>query len=231
MNDEPPDPEEIARKRRESRSVIDQLHPGNRLRLMFGLSLLLQDPPWPPIESLNLPPSIWGDVQSRYIQSTRTNDMKQIQEDIKQFMQAAEQGCPETPTISIPEVRKLRAHLILEEALEQCKALGVKVCFDDQSEGQVKTIYGLDQLILGANEEPNLTEIADGIADQVYASVGTAIALGIDMAPIWDLVQTSNMAKFGPGSYKNEHGKQMKPPGWVAPNAAIAQEIERQKNS
>lgn len=138
--------------------------------------------------------------------------MKQVQDDILKFMLTAGQDCPETPTLSTIEVRKLRATLILEEAYEQCNALGFLVSGTKLYEAPA----------------PNLVEIADGITDQIYVSVGTAIALGIDMVPIWDLVQSANMAKFGPGSWKREDGKQMKPPGWTPPDEAIKQEIKNQ---
>lgn len=154
--------------------------------------------------------------------------MKHLQQDIKQFMLASNQECPEKPTLATPEIRTLRAKLILEEAIEQCVALGFSPFMSGEG---FKSLVDHDTVItLIANRDANLIEIADGIADQVYVSVGTAIALGIDMQPIWDLVQRANMDKFGPGSWKRDDGKQMKPPGWVSPNEAIAKEIERQSS-
>lgn len=144
--------------------------------------------------------------------------MRHIQNDIRKFMIAANQECPDKPTLSTEKIRLLRAKLILEEALEQCDALGFCVRMDD---GHVSFEENLPTSV-------DITKIADGIADQIYVSVGTAIALGIDMNPVWEIVQSANMMKFGPGSYKNEHGKQMKPPGWKAPDEAIAKELELQ---
>lgn len=64
----------------------------------------------------------------------------------------------------------------------------------------------------------DLPGIADAIADLVYVIVGTAIAFGIDIRPIWKAVQQSNMAKTGGGT--RQDGKILKPPGWRAPDVA-----------
>jgi predicted HAD superfamily Cof-like phosphohydrolase len=150
-------------------------------------------------------------------ENRKQNKMKQIQQDVREFMLACGQACPEKPTVPSWQVRRLRARLILEEAIEQCESLGF-------------TLRGFNLENLESNlTEADLIEAADGIADQIYVSLGTAIALGIDMQPIWDLVHKANMAKFGPGSYKKD-GKQMKPPGWAAPHKAIEEEIIRQQS-
>lgn len=157
--------------------------------------------------------------------------MKKIQTDVKQFMLAAEQECPSEPTLSDKKTCELRAKLILEEALEQCRAYGVTVRFLAYKSFFEVTPEVADAIHFEATREPDLVEIADGACDQIYVSVGGAIAMGLDLAPIWELVQNANMAKFGPGSYKREDGKQMKPQGWQSPNASIGNEIERQKYS
>ena len=60
-----------------------------------------------------------------------------------------------------------------------------------------------------------LAEIADGIADLVYVAIGTASTLGIDMEPVWEEVQLSNMAKVN-GPVRPD-GKRLKPEGWQPP--------------
>lgn len=64
----------------------------------------------------------------------------------------------------------------------------------------------------------DLAGIADAIADLVYVIIGTAIAFGIDIRPIWQAVQQANMAKTGGGT--RQDGKILKPPGWRAPDVA-----------
>lgn len=64
----------------------------------------------------------------------------------------------------------------------------------------------------------NLPEIADAIADLIYVSVGTAIAYGIDLRPIWKAIHAANMQKAnGP---RRADGKVQKPPGWTHPDIA-----------
>ena len=65
----------------------------------------------------------------------------------------------------------------------------------------------------------DLVEIADGLADLIYVLIGTSIAYGIDLEPIWDEVHKTNMAKVG-GGVRGD-GKILKPEGWEPP------EIER----
>lgn len=152
--------------------------------------------------------------------------MKQVESDIRAFMTKADQKQPKVPTIPTDDVLVLRAKLDVEEAMEKCRAYGVTV-----------TVNGVDishentEFVFKAEKEPSLVEIADATADQVYVGVGGAIACGIKMERIWEIVQGSNMDKFGEGSYRREDGKQMKPPGWKPPTEAIERELERQEKA
>jgi hypothetical protein len=47
----------------------------------------------------------------------------------------------------------------------------------------------LEQAIL----ENDVAEIADACADLIYVAIGTSIAFGIDLPPIWDAVHGANM--------------------------------------
>jgi len=72
----------------------------------------------------------------------------------------------------------------------------------------------------------DLVGIADGIADAIYVLLGTAISYGIDLRPIWDMVQEANMSKTG--GKKREDGKLLKPEGWISPEAKIDVELTMQ---
>lgn len=73
-----------------------------------------------------------------------------------------------------------------------------------------------------ANED--LVEIADGLCDLIYVCIGTALEYGIDLDPIFEEVQRTNMAKL-PGHF-NANGKITKPSGWTPPD--IASLLEKQ---
>lgn len=131
---------------------------------------------------------------------------------IEKFMHLAGQEVPEYPTLPSFDVRRLRARLILEEALEAIEALGFK-----------PTYVGFDPAVLDNRElfelvPPNLVEVVDGCADLSVVSIGTLSAFGVDDLPILREVDTNNLEKFGPGSYRGPDGKWVKPPGHSKPD-------------
>jgi predicted HAD superfamily Cof-like phosphohydrolase len=64
----------------------------------------------------------------------------------------------------------------------------------------------------------NLPKVADAIADAVYVLLGTAVAYGIDIRPVFAEVHRTNMAKEG-GPTRPD-GKILKPEGWQPPDVA-----------
>lgn len=66
----------------------------------------------------------------------------------------------------------------------------------------------------------DLPEIADGMVDLIYVVMDAAVAYGIDLPAVWELVQAANMEKEG-GATRAD-GKILKPPGWVPPDVAGA---------
>lgn len=83
-----------------------------------------------------------------------------------------------------------------------------------------------DELMAAMNEE-DLPGIADAVTDLIYVLLGTAVAYGIDIRPVWELVQAANMAKEG-GSTRPD-GKILKPDGWQSPD--VSGEIKRQQTN
>jgi len=100
------------------------------------------------------------------------------------------------PAFPDRQTQELRMSLIQEEVGELFRALQA---------GKYPRIWG----------KPNLPSVADGIADSIVVLIGTAIAFGIDLRPIWDEVHKTNMAKIGGG--KRKDGKVLKPLGWEGP--------------
>jgi predicted HAD superfamily Cof-like phosphohydrolase len=148
------------------------------------------------------------------------------------FMRLAGQETPAVPTVPDEATRQLRARMILEEALETIHALGVTASmyaggahYDLAMQGDSDAGYN-EHMVFTCSHKPDLVEIADGVADVIVVATGTALACGIRPEPIQQLVDESNLAKFGPGSKRREDGKWLKPPGWEPPK--IAEELQRQ---
>lgn len=116
-------------------------------------------------------------------------------QDVRGFMLAFGQECPDTPTLIDPEVAKLRLDLIAEE---------------------------LDEL-QEAMEDDDIVEIADAIADILYVTYGTALAYGIDADRCFAEVHRSNMSKLdeeGKPVYRAD-GKVLKGPHYSPPDLSF----------
>jgi len=142
---------------------------------------------------------------------------------VEEFMRLAGQQVPTRPLLASPEVRRLRAGLILEEALETIEALGFEVLMKptdgEADSGPDALNHG--ELVVSEKQvrEPDLVEIVDGCADISVVTTGTLCALGVSDKMILAEVDANNLQKFGPGSYRRESdGKWIKPPGHKAPD-------------
>lgn len=137
------------------------------------------------------------------------------------------QGIPSTRRIPPADTRKLRARLILEEALETCAALGVKVFV-----GKGESIYdidGVDDVRLDVDPhfhdcrsddelDRKLEAIVDGCCDTIYVATGTMAACGVPDLPHLAEVNRANNAKFpGGAAITDASGKFQKPEGWQPP--------------
>lgn len=131
---------------------------------------------------------------------------------VRQFMMLANQEVRDTPSIPDEKVRLLRARLLLEEVMETIHALGCDV--EITPKGSLK-------VVIDAKREPDLVQIADGCADIRVITTGTQIACGLDDELYQVLVDESNLEKFGPGGYKDEGGKWIKPPDWTPPDIEL----------
>jgi predicted HAD superfamily Cof-like phosphohydrolase len=134
-----------------------------------------------------------------------------VQVDVEDFHRALGLPIGDTPAVRRPE---LRAKLIMEEAAETAAALTGR-----------PTTYTLrtkaDGSLMHTVEAPGgnpLVATLDGLCDILCVTYGTAVEAGCNLAPYWDEVHRSNMAKQG-GPVR-EDGKQLKPPGWKPPDLA-----------
>lgn len=133
---------------------------------------------------------------------------------VVEFMLRAGQEVPTTVKEPSAEIRTLRAKLILEEAIETIKALGVKVYPQTDESLENNTFFFGDQ----AYGEFNLAEVIDGCCDIKVVTTGTLIACGIPDEVAQQMVDQSNLKKFGPGGHRREDGKWIKPQDWQPPN-------------
>lgn len=149
--------------------------------------------------------------------------MTKEQQLVRDFMLKAEQKCPPKPTVPDLKTRKLRARLMLEEVLETINdGLGLDVQ-DKYSEESLK----IDNINFYEDKKPDLVELADGLGDLYYVSYcGTALAYGIDMEPVFEEIQKSNISKFIDG-YEDKNGKWKKGPSFRPPD--IKSIIDKQK--
>jgi predicted HAD superfamily Cof-like phosphohydrolase len=113
--------------------------------------------------------------------------------DVKDFQQAFGQRVGEKPELPNMEERSLRMRLLNEEFREYVMA----------------------------EEDNDLVEIADALADLIYIACGTAVSYGIPLDRVFAEVHGSNMAKLVDGKpLYREDGKVMKPESWTPPNIA-----------
>ena len=127
----------------------------------------------------------------------KTDHQKRIEE----LMRRASQELPIKPIMPPQAVRQLRANLILEEALETIEALGFAVKLNN------------NDFVAVQMGEPDIVKVVDGCADVSVVTIGTLSAFGVSDQPILEAVDANNLEKFGPGSYRREDGKWIKPPG------------------
>jgi predicted HAD superfamily Cof-like phosphohydrolase len=124
-----------------------------------------------------------------------------VQHDVLDFHQALNLTVGETPAL---RDEQLRADLILEEARETAEAITGR-----------KVFVGFYHQSVIPDRPQSLVEAIDGLCDLLAVVFGAAITFGIDLAPFWDEVHRTNMAKAG--GPKRADGKQLKPEGWTPP--------------
>lgn len=143
------------------------------------------------------------------------------QQAVDLFMRLAGQEVPTTPTTELsPEVRILRAKLMVEEVLETCNALGVRVRFgsgDRINAGNRTDQVAIHPHVFEINGELDIVEAVDGCCDVSVVTTGTLSALGVSDESVQFEVNQSNLAKFGPGGYRRDDGKWVKPPDHKPP--------------
>ena len=115
--------------------------------------------------------------------------------DVKQFQVAFGLNVGSKPELPFTPERLLRVRLLREE---------------------------FDEYIKAENED-DIVEIADALADIIYIACGTAVSYGIPLDKVFDEVHRSNMAKLVDGKpIRREDGKVLKPEDWTPPDTKRA---------
>jgi predicted HAD superfamily Cof-like phosphohydrolase len=124
------------------------------------------------------------------------------------------QAVPDRPLIPPEDVCKLRAQLILEEALETISALGFNVVADGHAN------VTLEGAALVPSGNLDWEKAVDGCCDSIYVATGAMLALGAPDVPHLKAVCDANDAKFpgGRAIIDQATGKYLKPFGWEAPD-------------
>lgn len=138
------------------------------------------------------------------------------QKRVESFMRKAGQGVPDAVTIPDGETRVLRAKLIMEEAMETVKALGVVLYCD--GDGSVDLLYADLGFSDKGVEYVDVPEVVDGCCDIKVVTTGTLSAFGVADDPCQIEVDNANLRKFAEGGYRREDGKWIKPADWRPPN-------------
>jgi hypothetical protein len=126
-----------------------------------------------------------------------------VQRDMVDFFRRVGGLVGETPGL---RNEQLNADLILEEACETAESItGRRVSFIYHDEAPPA-------------REQSLSGAIDGLCDLLATVYGAAVTFGVDLAPFWDEVHRTNMAKEG-GPERGD-GKRLKPAGWVPPDIA-----------
>ena len=114
--------------------------------------------------------------------------MDKVQKGVYDFHKKYNCPAPDKPHLPDTSLLLLRGRLIVEEASEFLKAASNR----------------------------DMPEIVDSLADLLYVVYGTAVVMGVDMEPISEEVQRSNMTKDGGGH--DFGGKVMKGPDFEPPD-------------
>ncbi len=136
---------------------------------------------------------------------------------VRQFHEAMGVPVNDSATVLDAETRCLRVRLLLEEVLEFARASGVRVVADASA---------LDGTLLEVTDDPaaapDLTAMAQELADVQYVTSGAAVTFGLPLGAVFSEVHAANMRKVGPDGkvQRREDGKVVKPPGWRGPDVA-----------
>ncbi len=124
------------------------------------------------------------------------------QQRVERFMVGAGHTIPDKPALCSTEKLKLQATLLFEEFLETVRAMGLDPWIGrGHGERLEPEDLGLTQM-----GEPDLIELADGLADLSVVTIGSLSLLGIHDESLLAEVDSNNLLKLAKGTHR-EDGK------------------------
>ncbi|MBG9367234.1 Cof-type HAD-IIB family hydrolase [Streptococcus sp. NLN64] len=159
---------------------------------------------------------------------------------VKQFHGLMDQRTQEAPRAWTCQDAGHRAAFTIEELVEFVHAAS------SSSEEFEETVSKLHQALDQAKEkvtakeggpQVDLVKQADALVDLLYFTYGHFVLMGVDPAPIFDLVHQANMGKIfpdGKAHFDPQTHKILKPEDWeenYAPEPGIKKELQRQKKA
>lgn len=167
-----------------------------------------------------------------------TDDPIDPQADVRAFMAAFNQPMPSKPQWPDQETMDLRVRLVAEEFCEWLRDSGYeRNVWIAHYEETLPLNGGLREIFSWAHDpdtadtigERSMPKSADALIDMLYVTIGSLLAMGIDMWPLWAEVQRANMAK-SVDSVKAADDRKIrglsraekvtKPEGWKPPDIA-----------
>lgn len=189
--------------------------------------------------------------------------MKQAYQDVLDFNVLAGRPTPKDPMVPKPDLeteRLLRSDAAtLAEIAERWKAHGrwreaCGIPGDAVLALRVQLVAEEFGETLEAMADADEARVADGIGDLIYVAIDAAVALGIELPPVWQAIAHANLEKFphcpscgGSGRHLGlescevckgrgrvvyfENGKVVKPPGWAPPDIVGVLRRQRERNA
>ena len=95
----------------------------------------------------------------------------------------------------------------------------------DELEEAINEFWNSDE---SGDVSKDLAKQSDALVDAIYYLMDCGVKSGVNLDPLFQIVQNANMAKFANGVIKSSEGKVLKPRDWKDPEPELIQEIERQ---
>ncbi|WP_141261138.1 pyrophosphohydrolase domain-containing protein [Brevibacillus reuszeri] len=161
--------------------------------------------------------------------------MDYAKDQVKEFHHAFNHASSSSPKAISKEIAIARTCWTAEELVEflYATAAGDQDEFAEMVQTLQQSINTTAKKIIDKNEPVDdvLVAQADALIDVDYFVQGSFDVMGVDPQPLFDIVQSANMAKLFPDGkprYREGDGKIIKPEGWEGPEPKLKQEIERQ---